>query len=261
MLRGTFSDKYDWQNVLMNIQQKPNEKVRPFSVRLRVAARKCGFQGPTLDNMCVNYLKRSCVPYLRTVLGNCLPGTPYDVIVEHAIQHERSKELEQAVIGERKSSKRKSDDLDEITDTANQSSLEKKIKQDYTNTIKQLKDQMANSINNLTEIIEGRSSKPHSSNNNKYQNDTRTNLTTSKKTRLNACLHCAKPNHRYVDCRSASPADKNAITQLLKERKFDFAKLGERAEAFLNNRRSKTEDNNAISHNPLNQDSPTQSGN
>ena len=26
ILRGTFSDKYDWQNVLMNIKQKPEEK-------------------------------------------------------------------------------------------------------------------------------------------------------------------------------------------------------------------------------------------
>ena len=29
LLRCTFSDKYDWKNVLMNIQQKPDEKVRP----------------------------------------------------------------------------------------------------------------------------------------------------------------------------------------------------------------------------------------
>ena len=33
LLRGTFSDKYDWQNVLMNIKQKPGEKIRPFSLR------------------------------------------------------------------------------------------------------------------------------------------------------------------------------------------------------------------------------------
>ena len=141
LLRGTFSEKYDWQNVLMNIQQKPDEKVRPFSVRLRVAARKCGFQGSTLDNMCVNYLKRSCAPQLRTLLGNCLPGTPYDVIVEHAIQHERTKELDQT---EKKTTKRKSEDLD-VTETHEQN-LEKRIKHDYTNTIKQLKDQMTSSI-------------------------------------------------------------------------------------------------------------------
>ena len=105
----------------MNIQQKSDEKVRPFSVRLRVAARKCGFQGSTLDNMCVNNLKRSCAPHLRTLLGNCLPGTPYDVIVEHAIQHERTKELDQA---EKKTTKRKSEDLD-VTET-NEKNLEKK---------------------------------------------------------------------------------------------------------------------------------------
>ena len=102
LLRGTFSDKYDWQNVLMNIAQKPDEKIRPFSVRLRVAARKCGFQGPMLDNMCVNYLKRSCLRYLKSLLGNCLPGTPYDVVVEHAIQHERARELELETRGKRR---------------------------------------------------------------------------------------------------------------------------------------------------------------
>ena len=94
LLRGTFSDKYDWQNVLMNIAQKPDEKIRPFSVRLRVAARKCEFKGPMLDNMCVNYLKRSSLPYMRSLLTYCLPGTQYDVIVEHAMQHERAREQE-----------------------------------------------------------------------------------------------------------------------------------------------------------------------
>ena len=70
LLRGTFSDTYNWQNVLMNTQQKPEEKIRPFSVRLRVAARKFGFQGKMLDNMCVNNLKRSCAPYSSSLLNN-----------------------------------------------------------------------------------------------------------------------------------------------------------------------------------------------
>ena len=93
ILRGTFSDKYDWQNVLMNISQKPDEKIRPFSVRLRVAAGRCGFKEKMLDNMCVNYLKRSCAPYLKNLMNNCLPNTPFDVIVEHAIQFERAQEF------------------------------------------------------------------------------------------------------------------------------------------------------------------------
>ena len=201
----------------MNIQQKPDEKVRPFSVRLRVAARKCGFQGSTLDNMCVNYLKRSCAPHLRTLLGNCLPGTPYDVIVEHAIQHERTKELDQA---EKKTTKRKSEDLD-VTET-NEKNLEKKIKQDYTKTIKQLKDQMTSNLNNLNEKMDSRYSK----NNNE--------ILTS------ACFYCAKPNHRYTDCNSASPSEKDKISNMLREKKFDFVKLNERAKAFIKNRRQNT---------------------
>ena len=62
------------------MQQKPDEKIRSFSVRLREAARKFVFHGPTLDNMCVNYLKRSFTHYLRTILGNCLPGTPWSML-------------------------------------------------------------------------------------------------------------------------------------------------------------------------------------
>ena len=70
ILRGTFSDKYDWQNVLMNISQKPDEKIRPFSVRLKVAARKAGFTAQMLDTTCVNYLKRSCGAYVKSLLNN-----------------------------------------------------------------------------------------------------------------------------------------------------------------------------------------------
>ena len=29
---------------------------------------------------------------------------------------------------------------------------------------------------------------------------------------MNACLHCAKPNHSYIDCRSASQSDSDTIT-------------------------------------------------
>ena len=58
-----------------------------------MTARKCGLQGDLLDNMCVNYLKNSCTPYLSSLLNNCLPSTAYDTIIEHAIQFERRQEL------------------------------------------------------------------------------------------------------------------------------------------------------------------------
>jgi len=109
LLRKTFSDKYDWNNVLMNISQRPDEKIRPFSVRLKVAANKCGICDDQMDNMCVNYLKRSCAPYLKTLINNCLPNTPYDTIVEHAIQFERSQELEKNI---KTPAKRKLDQID-----------------------------------------------------------------------------------------------------------------------------------------------------
>ena len=76
-----------------------------------MAARKCGFQGDMLDNMCVNYLKRSCAPYLSSLLNNCLPSTPYDQIVEHAIQFERRLDMEK---GDKKQVKRKFEEIDQM---------------------------------------------------------------------------------------------------------------------------------------------------
>ena len=56
-------------------------------------------------------------------------------------QSERRKELEHK---DKKSSKRKSEALDEVSSDEN--SLAKKIKQDYTNTIKQFKKQMKSNL-------------------------------------------------------------------------------------------------------------------
>ena len=49
--------------------------------------------------------------------------------------------------------------------------------------------------------------------------------------RINVCFHCAKPNHSFNECKSASPTDKNTISNSLVEKKFDFVKLRERANA------------------------------
>jgi len=252
LLRGTFSDKYDWQNVLMNISQRPDEKIRPFSVRLRVAARKCGFADDQLDNLCVNYLKRSCAPYLKSILNNCLPNTPYDTIVEHAIQFERSQELEK---NQKTPAKRKIDQIDLAEDFSSDTEcskykLRKEIerqRQDFTNTINQLKDSMTSRIsrlehgkseqvNNINSLNSCHSSAPKysnptDSNSNRYSsNNYRSNNYNSNYNRnpncrnpnntspsyTKACLHCAKGDHSFNACRSATEADRNSIRQLLK---------------------------------------------
>jgi hypothetical protein len=227
LLRGTFSDKYDWQNVLMNISQRPKEKIRPFSVRLSVAARKCGFADDQLDNLCVKYLKRSCAPYLKSILSNCLPNTPYDTIVEHAIQFERGQELEK---NQKTPGKRKVEQIDLTEDLSSEpectkSKLRKEIdrqKQDFTNTINQLKDSMTSRVsrlehskselvNHINSLNSGQSSGPRyynftSSNSNRYScNNYRANNNNNYNRNINgrntnntspnytkACLHCAK---------------------------------------------------------------------
>ena len=148
--------------------------------------------------------------------NQCLPVNSIG-IVENARQPERRKELEPK---DKKSSKRKSEALDEVPSDEN--SVAKKIKQDYTNTIKHLKDQMKSNLKKLNQKIDSGYSK------------------NNQERLASACYYCAKPNHRYTDCSSASPTEKDKISNLLREKKFDFIKLKERAKAFIKNRRQNT---------------------
>ena len=70
----------------------------------------------------------------------------------------------------------------------------------------------------------------------------------------NACFYCAKPNQMYNDCKSASPSEKDKNSNLIREKKFDFVKLSERAKAFIKNRRQNT------NRTAFSQGFPTQSG-
>ena len=110
---------------------------------------------------------------MRTVL----PQTPFDIILDHAIQFERTEEVAPE-FEEKKLAKRKCDDIFNLSE--NHHSLEKKIKEDFSNTIKQLKDQMNTNVNYLAESIQSLNdrvgninsnpSRYGSSNNNRYGN-------------------------------------------------------------------------------------------
>ena len=217
LLRGTFSDKHDWQNILMNIKQYPEEKIKAFAVRLRVAALKCGFKGKILDNMCFNYLRKCSLPHISALLDNCLPGTSFDIALEHAIQFERKKEVE----GDKKNSKRKGEAIDQIEygeeEQSNSSNttikkLKQELKNDYGNTFKQIKDQIGGNFKRMEESI------------NNLQTSFTLNKTSNQEyfkakdgfKRIRACFHCAKPNHSYHECRNATESEKENITNLLK---------------------------------------------
>jgi len=256
LLKSTFSSKQDWHSILMNIKQKPDEEIRAFSVRLRVAARKCGFKGTSLDTMSVTCLKRGCAPHLSNLLDNCLPHTPYDEIVEHAIQYERKQE------NSRKPSKRKIEEIDLIEDSEN-TSLQSKlkiakidmVKQDFTNSLKQIKDHVGSKYEKLSDELDYKYDQIQRTINNissqnrdqrkvidnryrPYDNKVKdSNIKTSGY--INACLHCAQPNHRFNDCRRASESQKNEIKRLLREKKYDFKELMARSNKLIQDRESR----------------------
>jgi len=106
----TFSDQYDWHNILMTIKQKPDEKIRDYAVRLRIAATKVGLTGQLLEETCSAYIKTRCLPIFQNIMSTVLPHTSFEIIVEHAIQFERAQELK-VDLESNKTSKHKVEDL------------------------------------------------------------------------------------------------------------------------------------------------------
>ena len=217
-------------------------------------------------------------------------------MVEHAIQFERALELEKS----KKPAKRKSEEIDLCEDTLDEANPSKKprselerTKQDFSNTIKQLKDSINSRLAPLDQIVETVNSlascsyntnsnsnrldysRPNNNNTNgnrnnnhnnrfinnntnnssRYDNSSRSSDISNSNSRsnfINACLHCAKPNHKFYECNSASENDKTAIQNLLREKKFDFVKLKEKAAQIAQKKKDRS--NMA----PLNSDSPNQ---
>ncbi len=101
-----------------------------------------------------------------------------------------------------------------------------KNKNDFNNTIKQIKENMNSKFANIQETINSLTTeskemqKQFNNKNVRYgSNDTKKYI----------CFYCAKPNHRFENCKNAREEEKNAIRTLLKEKKFDYRKLREKA--------------------------------
>ena len=189
LLKSTFSKEKDWHYILMNVKQNREEDVRDFSDRLRLAARKCGFKGASLDTISIICLKRGCVPHFSNLLDLFPPYTPYDEIIENAIEFERNRKTENS-------------DLIEDSDSY---SLESKSK------IAKIEMKQTKEFPN-------------------FKNPKKRGCY------VNACLHCAKPNHRLNECETVSEAQKKEIQQLLREKKYDFKELIARSNKFFQNR-------------------------
>jgi hypothetical protein len=241
LLKATFSKKQDWKSILLNIKQKAEENILDFSVRVRIAARNCMFHDD-MEEMSIHCLKRGCLPYLSPLFDHCLISTPYDELIQLATQFERKQEAN-------KKPKRKIDDIDAVVIDEDNRQI-KRNKHEYSDNLKQLQE----SINSIKEFASN--SNYRSSNNNPSGNygNFRPAKRPNEAGKLNICYHCAKPNHRFNDCRSATQAEKESISNALSARKFDFARLREKAGNY-EAKRSKPYQSS------LNSSTPKQSGN
>ena len=212
LLKATFSKKQDWKSILLNIKQKAEENILDFSVRVRIAARNCMFHDD-MEEMSIHCLKRGCLPYLSPLFDHCLISTPYDELIQLATQFERKQEAN-------KKPKRKIDDIDAVVIDEDNRQI-KRNKHEYSDNLKQLQE----SINSIKEFA---SNSNYSNTSGSYGNF-RPSKRPNESGKLNICFHCAKPNHRFNDCRSATQAEKESISNALSARKFDFSRLREKA--------------------------------
>ena len=140
LLQATFSKKQDWESTFMNIKQKVDENILDFSVRIRVAARNCGYISDNLDKMSIICLKRGCTPQLSALFDHCLLSTPYDELVKLATQYERK----QKINFKNTQTKMKDDDIDIIAE--DEIKLGKKEQKNFADNLKQINERI-NSLN------------------------------------------------------------------------------------------------------------------
>jgi hypothetical protein len=198
-LKGIFSDRVNWYNKFENCKQGATEKVKAYAVRLETAARRCGHQGATLDQMCVTHFRRHTRPEFVALLQSCLPNTDFDTAIDHAVAFEQDVQGDE----KKKSAKRpfelmKTSEVDEYTCET------KKMREEYINGLKTLTDK----LNSLKSQM-----KPGSQSN-----------------RLTACFHCGIAGHRFTECRKATEQDKSKISGLLQARKFNFDEFRAKAQ-------------------------------
>ena len=218
--------------------------------------------------MSVTCLKKGCASHLSSLLEHCLPHTPYDEIVEHAIQFERKQE------NAKKTPKRKIEEIDLIEDLDNESiesqlklakmEIVKQTTKDFANSLKQMKDHVGSKYENLSNELGNKYDELKRTINNisfenrdqrkismdsrfkPYDNQNRDSKSNGK---INACLHCAKPNHRFNECNTASELQKNEIKKLLREKKYDFKSLLARSNKFIRDKEQRSNTSNSARSN------------
>ena len=104
--------------------------------------------------------------------------------------------------------------------------------------VREIKGHLESFVHNLTPSVVSNSNQANSSsssNSNKSNPLPRRvgygkikDIARISKTPKNSCYFCARPHHAYRNCRLASQAQKNLITKLLLERKYDFVQFNKR---------------------------------
>jgi hypothetical protein len=104
--------------------------------------------------------------------------------------------------------------------------------------VREIKGHLESFVHNLTPSVVSNSNQANSSSSSNSNNSNPLprrvgygkikDIARILKTPKNPCYFCARPHHAYGNCRLASQAQKNLITKLLLERKYDFVQFNKR---------------------------------
>ncbi len=185
-LRDVFGDKTTRRQRLANCIQQPDESIKRFALRIRLAAMKNDEADKEAERDCLHALKYQSLPEFHQLLVNCLPGTTFSQAVEHAIEYELGIK-ERSALYNKTPVKRKSETLNQISmveqEDEDAESKSKKPKRDF-------QQELMEQLNELKSEM-----RQNSSTNSSKPNPPRRNLT---------CFFCARSGHRFMDCRQAT---------------------------------------------------------
>jgi len=99
--------------------------------------------------------------------------------------------------------------------------------------VREIKGHLDSFVYNLTPSVGSNSNQIYSSSSNsnllpRHGNCGNQGIARISKPLKSSCYFCARPHHVYNKCRLASQAQKNFITKLLQERKYDFVRFNKR---------------------------------
>lgn len=227
LMKEGFEGKVDWHGKFFGCKQQSGEKIRMYVNKLQVLCRKMFPNGnkEEINKLCLTQIKLHALPEHKSILKYINLENPFEDIIKQLTSNEDLEEVS-------KTKKRNNTEMMnniESKDLSNENKVVmepescsiKKMKEDFNNTAKQIKDNVKSNINNLTDVV-NRTQEQINELMSFQRNHVQLNELNNRSRRPIRCFFCGKFGHMVGKCRNAPENDKKRILQQLREKTFNF---------------------------------------